>query len=321
MTGKRRNNLTADKIQQLLAQVGKKQQAGADQTEAHPYDWTQPHCFNSAQLEKLSGFAQTISSAIATKCSQFFQDSFSAQPSEISQHYAEKFIAQIFENDRKDYYLILKAQKDVSCALIIVPVDTAAGWLKLLLGESEVKEKADNQLSQLEKSLLDDIISRLAEAVTAGAQQLNLTAAKKVLHEDFSLDVASSEELCKISVDVKQGGAEQAGRIHLLLPCSRLLPLVGPSKTEKTLAPEQVKNAMLEYTKQLPVAVTARFPSTELSFEQILTLQKDDILVLDNKVTEPLELVAEGKVHYLAAPAKSGIRLAAKIVSANTKHQ
>lgn len=321
MTNKKRNSLTREKIQQLLAKIGKKQDPAADQIKAEEYDWTQPHYFNHRQLEKLNDFAQTLSSAVAAKCGQFFQDSFSAQPCEISQHYAQKFIAQIFENAQKDYYLILKGEKDLSCALIVVPTDTATGWLKLLLGESEVKEKSGDQLSQLEKSLLCDILCRLAEAVISCSQQLGLAATKKVLHENFSLDIAASEELCKISIDIKQNGSEQAGRIHLVLPCSRVVHAVDSSRSEKTLTPEQAKKVMLEYAKQLPVSVIARFPSTELSLEQILTLQKDDILMLDNKVTDPLNLVVEGKTRYLAQPVKSGGKLAARIIQTSTKDQ
>jgi len=319
MTSTKRNSLTREKIQQLLAEVGKKQGPAADQIKAQEYDWTQPHYFNRRQLEKLNDFAQAVSSATAAKCGQFFQNSFSAQPCEISQHYAQKFIAQIFENAQKDFYSILKAEKDVSCAIIVVPTDTATGWLKLLLGESEVKEKTDDQLSQLEKSLLSDIICRLAEAIISCCQQLNLAATKKVLHENFCLDIPASEELCKISIDIKQSGTEHASRIHLVLPCARLVPVVSPSRSEKALTPEQAKNAMLEYAKQLPVLVTARFPSTELTLEQILTLQKGDILMLDNKVTDPLELVVEGKPRYLAQPVKSDGKLAARIIRTNTK--
>jgi flagellar motor switch protein FliM len=319
MTKKPRNKLTLEKIKQILACVGTTQGQTTDQIESKEYDWTQPHYFTMAQLEKLKDFTQTIASALAATFDQFLRSSFDVQPGAISQHYAQKFINELFENPQNALYLILKGEKDTSCGLIIVPKDTAAGWLKLLLGESEAKTDDDQQLSQLEKFLLTDIIFHLAETIANSNRQLNLKTTKNLLTENFTLDIGQIEELCKITFDIKQKGVDQSRQIHFLLPCSKFLPIVGATTNRKTLTPEQVKNAILEHVKLLPVSVTARFARTELKFEQILTLQKGDILMLDKKISEPLELVVEDKTRYLAQLAKSGGRLAAKIIHSNTK--
>jgi flagellar motor switch protein FliM len=319
MIKKTRNKLTLEKVKQILACVGAKQGQASDQVECKEYDWTQPHYFTMAQLEKLKDFTQTVSSALAATFDRFLRSSFDVQSGQISQHYAQKFINELFENPQNALYLILKGEKDASCGLIIVPKDTAAVWLKLLLGESETKTDSDQQLSQLEKFLLTDIIFHLAETIANSNRQLNLKTTKNLLTENFTLDIGPTEELCKITFDIKQKGADQTSQVHLLLSCSKLLPVVGAAANKKTLSPEQVKNAILEHVKLLPVLVTARFARTELKFEQILTLQKGDILILDKKISEPLELVVEGKTRYLAQLAKSGGKLAAKITHSNTK--
>lgn len=321
MTKKLRDKLTVEKVQQLMACIAVPKGQPVDQMDAAEYDWMQPHYFTREQLEKLNDFTQSMSSALADTFAQSLRSNFEVQLHEITQHYAQKFIAQIFESAQKDYYLILKDEKGTSCGLIIAPKETAAGWLKLLLGESEAKEDADQQISQLERFLLCDIVRHLAEAITSSDQRLSLTATKTLLSENFSLDIGGSEELCKITFDIKQKNTEQSQQVHLLLPCSKFLPIVGSARSKKTLTPEQVKNAILEHAKQLPVSITARFASTELKFEQVLTLQKGDILMLDRKISEPLELVVEGKIRYLANLVKSGGRLAVKITYANTKAQ
>jgi flagellar motor switch protein FliM len=319
MIKKTRNKLTLEKVNQILACIGATQGQAADQIESKEYDWTQPHYFTTAQLEKLKDFTQTVSSALAATFDRFLRSSFDVQPAEITQHYAQKFINELFENPQNALYLILKSEKDTSCGLIIVPKETAASWLKLLLGESETKADADQQLSQLEKFLLTDIIFHLAETIANSNRQLNLKTTKNLLTENFTLDISSTEEICKITFDVKQKGADKNNQMHLLLPCSRFLPIVGAAANKKTLTPEQVKNAILEHVKLLPVSVTARFARTELKFEHILTLQKGDILILDKKISEPIELVVDGKTRYLAQLAKSGGRLAVKITHSNTK--
>ncbi len=319
MTKKPRNKLTLEKIQRLIACVAIPQGRPVDQIEAADYDWTVPNCFSREQLEKLDGFAHVISSAITDTFGRFLRSGFEVQPGQVGQYYAQKFISQLFESEQKDCYLILKDEKGASCGLIIVPNDTAASWLRLLLGESEAKADDDQQLSQLERFLLCDVICHLAEAIINSNRKLNLTATKTLLSDNFSLDIGDCEELFKITFDIRQKNVEQACQIHLLLPCSKLVPIAGAAGNKKTLTPEQAKNAILEHAKQLPVSVTARFARTELKFEQVLTLQKGDILMLDKKITEPLELIVEGKTRYLARLVKSGGRLAVKITHANTK--
>ena len=319
MIKKQRNKLTLEKVKQILACVGVTQGQNNDQVECKEYDWTQPHYFTTAQLEKLKDFTQTLSSTLAETFDQFLRSSFEVRSEQITQHYAQKFINDLFENPQNALYLILKGEKDTSCGLIIVPKDTAASWLKLLLGESETKTDSDQQLSQLEKFLLTDIIFHLAEAIANSNRHLNLKTTKNLLTENFNLDISHTEELCRITFDIKQKGADKSCQMHLLLPCSKFMPIVGATTNRKNLTPEQAKNAMLEHVKLLPVSVTARFARTELKFEQTLTLQKGDILMLDKKISEPLELIVEGKTRYLAQLSKSGGRLAAKITHANTK--
>jgi flagellar motor switch protein FliM len=321
MKKRKRNNLTLEKIQQLLSSVGIQQGKIDDKIEATDYDWKQPHYFNSKQFEKLNDFADVMSSAIASKFSRFFQDSFEAQASEISQYYAGKFINEILESEKKDYYSILKNEKDFSCGLLILTTQTVMNWLKLLLGDEEAKENSEGQLSRLEESLLCDIVSCLSEAIINSNKQFNLKAAKEVLSNNFTLDIADSQELCRITFDIKQKDAEQGCRIDLLLPCSRFVPIVGTARKEQKLTPEQAKSVMLEHAKQLPVSVIARFTPAELSFEEILTLQKGDILMLDKKVTEPLELVVQGKAQYLAQPVKSQGKLAVMVTHTKKKDE
>lgn len=321
MIKRQRNKLTIEKVNQILACVGLKQEQPAEQVESKDYDWNQPHYFTTTQLEKLKDFTQKISSALEATFDQALRSSFEVKPGEITQHYAQKFVNELFENPQNALYLVLKGEKETSCGLIITPKDTADCWLKLLLGESETKADDEQQLSQLEKFLLTDIIFHLAETIANSDRQLNLKTTKNLLTENFNLDIGHTEELCKITFDIKQKNADQSCQIHLVLPCSRFLPIVGAAASKKSLTPEQVKKAILEHVKLLPVSVTARFARTELKFEQILTLQKGDVLMLDKKISEPLELIVEGKTRYLAQLAKSSGRLAVKITHSNVKEQ
>ena len=63
---------------------------------------------------------------------------------------------------------------------------------------------------------------------------------------------------------------------------------------------------MLSHVHNTTVSVTAQLASAMLTFEEILSLQTDDILVLDKSVNEPVELIVKGQAILRGRPAKSG---------------
>jgi flagellar motor switch/type III secretory pathway protein FliN len=65
--------------------------------------------------------------------------------------------------------------------------------------------------------------------------------------------------------------------------------------------------------QQIPVPITVQLASAAIGFEEIISLQVDDILLLDKKVDEPVELIVEGKRFLRGRPAKSAGRYAVVI--------
>jgi flagellar motor switch protein FliM len=55
----------------------------------------------------------------------------------------------------------------------------------------------------------------------------------------------------------------------------------------------------------VPIPVTVRLASTALSFKEMMNIQVDDILLLDKKFDEPVELIAGGRTVCRGRPAKS----------------
>ena len=53
------------------------------------------------------------------------------------------------------------------------------------------------------------------------------------------------------------------------------------------------------------VSTMARLASIQVTFDQVLNLQVNDILVLNKKVDEPIELLVEGQSLYQCWLAKS----------------
>jgi flagellar motor switch protein FliM len=52
-----------------------------------------------------------------------------------------------------------------------------------------------------------------------------------------------------------------------------------------------------------------------LTFEEIVNLQVDDILVLDKRIDQPAELIVDDRTYYYGCPAKSAGKYAVTITN------
>lgn len=316
MSNETATTLTRDKIQQILSAVGQNKPKDDSEIAATDYDWNQPHFFNAEQLEKLNEFAKAAAEAIAVRFTRFFQTDFKTDINSTKQHYAGNFVSGTIKEGQKDYYLVLKDSENLSCGLIVIPAQVAEDWLSLLLGGSESRQETDTQLSKLEKSLLSDIAKSLAEAIISSNDKLSFKPDGNITNNNFSLEIGNCEELLEITFDIRKGDAEDKTRASLLLPCRTLLSIADKAESAESSPPKDPQSAILEHLNEIPVAVTVQLASTELTFEQIFTLQKQDILLLDKKIDEPLTLIVEGQKRFTGRLAKSQGKLASVIVEA-----
>ena len=124
----------------------------------------------------------------------------------------------------------------------------------------------------------------------------------------------STDELCKITFNVQQAGSENSSDAHILLPCKLLESVVGKAaKIKNKYSPEKVSKAILEDLQKTTITVTGQLDSIKLTLEEILSLQPDDILLLDKKIDEPIDVVVDQVTVLRGSLAKSAGKYAAVV--------
>jgi flagellar motor switch protein FliM len=306
----------SQKIQQLLAAVGSQPTEDTTQIEAEEYNWHEPHYFSAEQLLELENLTGKIAAAVADRFTSFCSSRFDATIVSTTQHFADEFLDQPAEDQQKDYYLAFGADREPPCGLVGMPEQTAAVWAKQLLGDSESDEDSTRDLSQLEKSLLLDLGSALVEVFSGPRTTCDFHPATSIVRGQWPLELQGTEELCKISFDVKKADSEDSSAAYLLIACSKLEPLLGKNtQAAGELSADDISKAVLGHLQHMPVTVTAQLASTMVSFEEIMNLQADDILLLDKRVNEPVELIADGRTICRGWPAKSAGKYAVTITA------
>jgi len=304
MTNTANRNLSRQKIQQILASVGAQSQEDDKQNiDASDYNWNQPRCFSGDQLKELDTFTEKLAQACAEKYTQLFNSEFNVTITSTTQHFASEITDP--ENVKSDYYLDFGAENQ-TFGMVGIPGATAINWTTQLLGDTDSAENDDRALSQLEQSLLLDIASGIIEALSDSYDNYDLKPTGEIVREQLPVELEGIEQFCKITFSVKKPDSENGSDAYFLMFCDKLEPVIGQNvQTGEDSSAKDASKAMLEHVHELPVAVTAQLASMALTFEEIMSLQVNDILLLDKKVNEPVELIIEGKTMLRGRPAKS----------------
>jgi len=314
------DNLSREKIQQLLAAVGSEPTEDTTQIEATDYDWQRPHYFSSEQLKRLEDLTKEVAKEMAEKFAKFCNNEFEVTVVSTTQHFAAELLNEASEGKQNNYYLAFGSDQSPPQAdgLIRIPTQTAFIWATQLLGDSESEEDSGRDLSQLEESLLLDIASELVEAFSSPCQSCDFQPDESIVKKRLPLELKGTEELCKIIFQVKKTNAERRSEAYILILCNKLEPGLGKTvQAAGEFSAEDISKAILDRMQQMPVSITAQLASAVLTFEEIINLRPDDILLLNKSIDEPIELLVDGRAVCHGWPAKSAGHYAVVITEVN----
>ncbi|HUT45586.1 MAG TPA: FliM/FliN family flagellar motor switch protein [Sedimentisphaerales bacterium] len=317
MSGRVTNSLSREKIQRLLMAVGSEPTEDITQVEATEYNWHEPHYFSSEQLAKLGYFTEAVAVAMAQKFSKFCHSEFNVTVASTTQCYVHEFLSMLSDSEQRDYHLPFGADQKHLCGLIGIPEQTAVNWATQLLGDSETKKDSSRNLSQLEESLLLYLASALVDVFSGPDKSFDFHPAKSIVRGQWPLELEGTEEIFKISFDVKEANSEKSSEAYFLILCSELTPVTGKTARDSgEFSAEDNSKLILGHLQEMPVTVTAHLASTMLTFEEIMNLQADDIVLLNKRVDQPVELIVDGRAICCGWPAKSAGKYAVTIAPA-----
>ena len=322
MSTRAAQNISKEMMQQLLMAVGSGPMEDTTQIKATEYSWHHPHYFDRSHLNKLEDITKKVARAIAAKFTGFCNGEFDVAVLSITQHFAAELVDQALESKQNDYYLAFGNNQEASCGLICVPTQTASIWATQLLGDTESEGDSRVDLSLLEESLLLDIASAIVDAFSSPFKTCNFQPAENIVRRLLPLELEGTEELCKFTFQVKKGDQEDSSEAYILILSNKLQPMVGKTvEAAAKFSPGEISKAILDRMQEMPVSVVAQVASAVLSFGEIVSLRPNDVLLLDKRINEPIELIVNGQRAFRARPAKSAGKHAVLIteLSCNTQ--
>jgi flagellar motor switch protein FliM len=306
------SNLSRKKLQQLVAAARSQAADDSSQIEAAEHEWHKPNCFSTSQLKKLDGYARKLARGISAEFGEFYHSDFDVTVTGISQHFAEEYRKKAAADEQDFYYLGFSDEKSGWQGLVGITGPTAVEWASKLLGGASAADASAVKLSQLEESLLCDVVALIVKMLSDSEEAFNLTSGDFV-HGRLPIDLGENQELCRLSFDFKESGSEKTTQAYILVPCAMLQTVAGHEGRKRSFSAEQISEAMFDHIYDVPIDVTAKLASTVLTFEELMNLQAGDIVLLDRKVDEAIEVLAGDKLALYGRPAKSGGKYAVVI--------
>jgi len=312
MTGTPATNLNREKIQQLLSRIGVESMEDVNQNiEAVEYNWQKSHYFTNEQLKRLVSRANICATEISGRFSNLYQSEFETRAVSVSQHFADELHR---ETSVDDYCLAFGTENQPPCGYVNMPSRTAVAWASQLLGSLEIEEDPSANLSQLEESLVLDVASLLIGAFFRSYIGLSLHPIGGIVRSKVPLEFQSTDELCKITVSITEVDSKKTSQAQLCIFCDKLKSIVSTSsQTDEQFSAEDLSRALRNHLNQMPLSVTARLASVELSFEDVMGLEVNDILLLNKGGDEHIEVIVEDRRLFSGMCAKSAGRYAVVI--------
>lgn len=305
------NKMSRGNLRQLLASVGS-MASDVPVPEYTEFDWRACRCYNTEQLSELNAFVQPAGNMLAEVFEGLCRTEFEVTIEPLEQA-SVSTLAQEVGADTGSYFLRLGQDVDEPCAVFWMPGETARRWAQLLLGDSDGNEEAGPKLSALEESLLCDLARAYVDGLAAIHPVFELQSEAALASGTLPEQWDPGEAYLKIVYQVKAADAEQGTQAVLMLPCAGFAPVVGQAEQREEVAETDHSSLIMASMHGLPVSMTVRMISIVLTLEELMSLRANDVLVLDQRIGQGMDVVLNERVAFQAVPGKQQGKKAVQI--------
>ena len=289
--------------------VGQRVEPRKDKKIQH-YDFRRPDRFPREQKRRLQKISEEIGKTIGITLSRFLRTSIVVELIAI-----EEFSYEVFVNSFMDIVcanvINLKPLSGLGCLTVDVGfclaiVDRGLG------GPGKIPQKI-RPLTLIEEAVVGTVLATVLEDIKQCWEKLVKLEWKfeKMDMDIKSLQIAPSSEIM-ISINFAASGDIGNGTVILCIPVTSLEMIMVKSKLEKMAREEELANIENALDKvELTTSVT--LGTTQVSLSEILDLKIGDVIRLDNKVSDDINMEIEEKTKFCGKPGVIGKKVALQV--------
>ena len=286
--------------------------------ECEVISWTEPHHFTAEARTIL----QDISSKLGIHLQKVLQELCDTEAAVsfagITEHFTSILFPAINQDRKNDYYLPVKSGPE-TVGFVEFPYETCGKLIALMLKNPEAEIGREGELSSLEESILMDIAAPMADSLISGFVQhggKSLTKTDSPVKGETLDRFGDQSDLCGLSFEMSCFSDTVTCSFYLM---DELIdPLVGIALIDRS--PETLRKMPERITSRLqevPMDVSVRLSTGMIGLQDVLMLEKDDVLVLERKVSMPADVLVNGRHCFDAWPAQHNGRGAVVMTEQN----
>jgi flagellar motor switch protein FliM len=204
-------------------------------------------------------------------------------------------------------------------AFLLLPRPLVLALVAAMVGAAASSLPEDRELTVVEDSLCDYLVQHLMlpvfQETWPGREGLALTVRQKESNPKYARVFAPDALVVVGTFAVRGPFGEQAW--YWIEPQKRLLELFAELRQEGPGAAQQVagRQRMEELVRQLPVEIAVTLGKAELPLLSLARLHAGDLIILNQRVSEPLAASVAGEKKLRVWPGRVGSRQAVQIES------
>jgi len=287
------------------------------------YDFKRPNKFSKEQIHTLQAIHENFARLLATYFSAHLRTVVQISVHSVEQLTYDEFIRSlpnptlmtIFQMDPLEGNAIM----EINPSIIFTIIDRLFG------GPGEAPEKI-RDLTDIERAVIEKSLSRTLDILREAWDNVIQFKPKLDMMESnplFTQIVSPSEMVVLISFKTQFGDNE--GLINLCIPFIVLEPIIsklsahfwfagtGKEATQESI--QRIKNRIEKAVVNLSVVLG----KATIQVGELLELQAGDVIMLDSKVDQAVELMVGSKLKFFGRPGVVGSKTAVQIVSVLTE--
>lgn len=315
------NPISSEEIEALMdaVQSGQVGAAGDEGEEARvkTYDFARPDKFSKEQIRTLEMIYESCARGLATQLSAALRTHTEVDPGEIMESSYQDLFGSI---EGPASIALMSISPLVGRGLLVVDAEICFALIDRMLGGPGTVVGEMRELTEIEKGLIGRIIERVSKCIS------DAWATLVVLKPELEMIVGSAlfsqiaipdDRMVVATFSVRFGNV--AGKLHFGLPVTSLDPVLsklsaqqwfsGGRQTTNEVFVDSIKHSL----DAAALDIIVQLGRAEITIRDLMDLQVGDLLCLDHKAGEELDVLVGTEVKFRGQPGQVGRRRGVKL--------
>ncbi|MFD2638282.1 flagellar motor switch protein FliM [Piscibacillus salipiscarius] len=289
-----------------------------EQKKVKVYDFKRALRFSKDQVRGLSRIHENFARLLTTYLSAQLRTYVDVELASVEQIPYEEFIRSVPQKTILNIFSVSPLEGRI--VFEMNPNIAYAVLDRMLGGKGSGVNKVEN-LTEIEtlimKRTFEQSMGQLEEA-WASMIDIEVELEELEVNPQFVQLVSPNETVVVITLNTTVG--DSTGMINICLPHIVLEPIISKlsmhywmEENVKEIDTEQY-NLLSQNIKKVEVDAKVLLGQSTISIEEFLNLSQDDVIVLDNKIQDPLTLTANDEPKFYVQPGKKNKQLAVQVI-------